>query len=81
MSERAILKSLARVAESTTAIIIAHRLSTVVHADEIVVLNQGCIIEKGTHDILMRQDGAYAAMWRAQRQESCRLQHGREVAV
>lgn len=69
MSERAILKSLTRVSKNTTAIVIAHRLSTVMHADDIVVLNHGCVMEQGTHDVLMRQGGTYTAMWRAQHQE------------
>jgi ATP-binding cassette subfamily B protein len=68
-TERAILNNLVKIAENTTAIIIAHRLSTVVHADEIVVLDNGRVLERGTHDALMQQGGAYAAMWRAQHEE------------
>ena len=50
----------------STTLVIAHRLSTVVHADEILVLDRGVIIERGTHDVLRRLDGVYAALWRAQ---------------
>ena len=48
---------------------IAHRLSTVVHADQIVVLEAGRIVEKGTHGELLRADGVYAEMWNRQAQE------------
>jgi ATP-binding cassette, subfamily B, heavy metal transporter len=48
--------------------VIAHRLSTVVHADEIVVLDRGTIVERGTHAMLLRQHGRYAALWEAQQQ-------------
>jgi len=46
-----------------TVIVIAHRLNTVVHADTIVVLEDGQIIEQGTHDELMRAEGLYRRMW------------------
>ncbi|MEO1020327.1 MAG: ATP-binding cassette domain-containing protein, partial [Pseudomonadota bacterium] len=65
-TEQAILRDLIRVTETTTTLIIAHRLSTVVHADEIVMLNRGTVIEQGTHSELLLQNGAYAEMWRAQ---------------
>lgn len=65
-TERAILQDLLKVANMATTLIIAHRLSTVVHADEIVVLSQGRIIERGSHGELLQQGGTYAAMWRAQ---------------
>ena len=48
--------------------IIAHRLSTVVHADEIIVLEGGTVVERGTHTTLLRQNGRYAALWEVQRQ-------------
>jgi ATP-binding cassette subfamily B protein len=48
--------------------VIAHRLSTVVDADEIIVLDGGRIAERGTHDKLLRKKGIYAAMWNRQRE-------------
>jgi ATP-binding cassette subfamily B protein len=50
-------------------IVIAHRLSTVVNADEILVLDQGVVVERGDHQRLLAQDGAYAALWRRQLQD------------
>jgi ATP-binding cassette subfamily B protein len=49
-----------------TVVVIAHRLNTVVGADSIVVLNDGSVIEEGTHETLMRRDGLYRRMWREQ---------------
>lgn len=65
-SEREILQNLIDVAKTSTTVVIAHRLSTVAHADEIVVLDRGAIIERGTHGDLLASGGAYAALWRAQ---------------
>jgi ATP-binding cassette subfamily B protein len=65
-NERAILQSIAEVSASKPALMIAHRLSTVVHADEIIVLDQGRVVERGRHEDLLRADGHYAALWRAQ---------------
>ena len=53
-----------------TTIIIAHRLSTISNADEIIVLNDGCILEKGTHQELINLNGTYASMWYKQSQEN-----------
>jgi ATP-binding cassette subfamily B protein len=47
-------------------LVIAHRLSTVVHADEILVLDQGSVVERGRHDDLLRAKGRYAQMWALQ---------------
>lgn len=65
-TEREIQTALREVSKNRTTLIIAHRLSTVVDADEIIVMDQGEIIERGTHIALLAQDGAYAAMWKEQ---------------
>ncbi len=65
-TEAAIQRSLRRIAHQRTVVVIAHRLSTIVHADRIVVLDQGRIIESGTHTELLARGGAYAALWSVQ---------------
>lgn len=65
-TERDILRGLQSISHSHTTLVIAHRLSTVVHADEIIVLENGRIAERGTHASLLRQRGKYAAMWKVQ---------------
>lgn len=65
-TELAIQQSLATLAGQHTMIIIAHRLSTVRHADTIVVLDKGTIIESGTHDQLVQLNGTYAKLWKIQ---------------
>jgi ATP-binding cassette, subfamily B, heavy metal transporter len=65
-NERAIQAELAAVAQGKTVLVIAHRLSTIVHAHEILVMDTGRIIERGTHAQLLAQDGRYAQMWRMQ---------------
>jgi len=65
-TEQDILDSLREIAKRSSTLVIAHRLSTVLHADEIVVIEGGRIAERGTHPSLLRQNGRYAAMWRAQ---------------
>jgi ATP-binding cassette subfamily B protein len=65
-TERQILRNLREISRCSTTLIIAHRLSTVVHADEIVVLEAGVAVERGTHEALLRSHGVYAALWQAQ---------------
>jgi ATP-binding cassette subfamily B protein len=67
-TEREILRNLREISRFSTTLVIAHRLSTVVHADEIVVLEGGTIVERGSHAALLRQNGRYASLWDAQQQ-------------
>ena len=67
-SEQAIQSELDRIAVGRTTLVIAHRLSTVMGADEILVMDAGRIVERGNHDALLARDGAYAQMWRLQQQ-------------
>jgi len=69
-SEQAILEALREVAMSHTTLVIAHRLSTIVDADNIIVLDQGCVMEQGTHDFLLEQQGIYASLWELQQREA-----------
>lgn len=65
-TEAAIQRSLARLSRTRTSIVIAHRLSTVVGADQIHVIDKGAIVESGTHSELLSDDGVYANLWRVQ---------------
>jgi ATP-binding cassette subfamily B protein len=67
-TEKDIQDALDRVAKNRTTLVIAHRLSTIVGADEILVLDQGMIVERGTHHQLLLQGGLYASMWNRQRE-------------
>ena len=69
-NERAIQAELKGVAQNKTALVIAHRLSTVVDAHEILVMEAGRIIERGTHNDLLAKGGRYAEMWALQQQSS-----------
>ena len=72
-SERIVQRNMRRICAGRTVIIIAHRLSTVRHADRILTLERGRVVEDGTHDELLRRGGAYARLWR--------LQSGDEVSA
>tara|TARA_B110001450_G_scaffold18816_1_gene17258 strand:- start:384 stop:2168 length:1785 start_codon:yes stop_codon:yes gene_type:complete len=65
-SERSIMSALQEISKDHTSLIIAHRLSTVVNADKIVVLHQGALVEQGTHDQLLDKKGRYFDLWTAQ---------------
>ena len=68
-SEKAIQAELDRIAEGRTTLVIAHRLSTVMDADQILVMDHGRIVERGTHRALLDAGGVYAQMWALQQQE------------
>jgi ATP-binding cassette subfamily B protein len=67
-TEKEIQDALDRVSKNRTTLVIAHRLSTIVAADEIIVLDQGAIVERGTHQQLLTRGGLYASMWNRQRE-------------
>ena len=67
-TEKEIQDALDRVSRNRTTLVIAHRLSTIVGADEIIVLDQGEIVERGTHMQLLAAHGLYASMWNRQRE-------------
>jgi ATP-binding cassette subfamily B protein len=68
-SEKLIQAELGQIARDRTTLTIAHRLSTIVDADEILVLDQGRIVERGTHGALLAAQGVYARMWRLQQDQ------------
>ena len=65
-TEAALQRSIQRISRGRTAIVIAHRLSTVRHADRILVLENGAVVEDGTHDDLVARSGVYARLWSVQ---------------
>ena len=65
-SEQAILKAINEVAKNRTSVVIAHRLSTIVDSDNIIVMNQGEIVEQGSHQELLALSGQYSKMWQLQ---------------
>lgn len=80
-NETLIQKALKTLTEGRTVIMIAHRLSTVVGADKIVVLDHGCVVEEGTHDALSRAGGLYERMWKEYNQAvAWKIASGKEGA-
>ena len=79
-SEKAIQAELDRIARGHTTLVIAHRLSTIMDADEILVMDAGRVIERGTHRDLLERHGTYAQMWALQQQEEFAVR-AREEAV
>jgi len=69
-TEEEILHNLGRIMEGKTSIIIAHRISTIKNADQILVLDQGRIIERGTHQELLALEGEYSSLYEKQLLES-----------
>jgi ATP-binding cassette, subfamily B, heavy metal transporter len=78
-TEREIQSALNEVSRNRTSLVIAHRLSTVVDADEILVLDHGQIIERGRHSQLLAQNGHYASMWSKQREAAAAREKLKEV--
>jgi ATP-binding cassette subfamily B protein len=68
-SEKTILEALRKVASNHTTLVIAHRLSTIVDADRILVMDNGQVVEQGTHGELLEQGGVYATLWELQQEE------------
>ena len=69
LTEREIQETLEDLPRRRATVVIAHRLSTIVKADEILVIDQGEIVERGDHESLLAQGGVYAALWNRQRAE------------
>jgi ATP-binding cassette subfamily B protein len=69
-TEKNIQENIEEVTKHTTSIVIAHRLSTITHADNILVLQDGEIVDAGTHQELIKKKGLYYSMWNSQQQKS-----------
>ena len=69
-SERSVQMALDRLMKNRTTLVIAHRLSTIVNADRICVLDQGAVVESGTHDELLLKGGRYAALYKTQQKRA-----------
>jgi ATP-binding cassette, subfamily B, bacterial MsbA len=73
-SEKLIQEALQKLMNGRTTLVIAHRLSTILHADQIVVLDKGLVVEKGTHKALLEEKGLYARIYNLQFQEMSRME-------
>lgn len=80
-TEREIQSALQDVSRNRTTLVIAHRLSTVVDADEILVLDRGQIVERGRHEELLAKNGAYASMWNKQKEAAAAREKLQEVEL
>jgi ATP-binding cassette subfamily B protein len=69
-TEEAILRGLKNVMRERTSIVVSHRVSTIRHADQIIVIENGRIVDRGTHEELAQREGVYSAMFRRQSLES-----------
>jgi len=79
-TEKEIQDALERVSKGRTTLVIAHRLSTVINADNIIVIEAGQVVERGTHAQLLEKGGLYAGMWNRQREADAAREKLREVA-
>lgn len=68
-AEKAIQSAFDEAAQNHTTLIVAHRLSTIVHAEQILVMDEGRIVERGTHSELLAKKGVYSEMWAQQQSE------------
>ncbi|MNI21412.1 Lipid A export ATP-binding/permease protein MsbA [compost metagenome] len=81
MSESLIQKSIGILSRNKTIVIVAHRLSTVEHADQIIVLDQGKIVERGTHSELLIRKGLYASLYEQDHRPGSKDQNGGAYAA
>ena len=77
-SENDIMNLISTMAKEKTVFLISHRLANVVHADQVLVLKDGVIVEKGTHQQLLKENGEYALMWKQQQELEKYGKEGRE---
>ena len=78
-TEREIQAALKEVSKNRTTMVIAHRLSTIVHADEILVMDKGSIVERGSHNELLALEGVYSVMWRRQKEAAEEIEKLKKV--